>query len=428
MPVSVFWHWWHGCAYDAGFPEYLPPREGEAPFRAAVAQAHDKGLHAIVYMNQRLWGMDTRSWADEGAERFAVKNREGKVTPEVYNTFMKSPCASMCMGTPFWRNKCAGLAESAVRGLGLDGIYMDQACSSLACYDASHGHPLGGGAWWMQGFQALASDIRGRCADVKPVALAGEGCGEAWLPHLDAMLSLQVSLERYAAPGEWEPIPFFHAVYHDCATFYGNYSSLTRPPYDDLWPKETAPEHPLELLDRKYATQFRLEQARAFVWGQQPTIANFQPSHLEDRREEMDFAIKLARLRRNALPFLRDGAFLRPPKLDTREATFPMSRLSIYAGQQGAVREFEKTLPTILTSAWHSPDGRVGVAVVNIGESDAPVAFELSSDSYGLPETGTIVRTTDSDRTPLGTFRAGRAAVNDVLHGSGACVYEFGLP
>ena len=35
MPVSVFWHWWHGCAYDAGFPEYLPPREGTDAFKTA---------------------------------------------------------------------------------------------------------------------------------------------------------------------------------------------------------------------------------------------------------------------------------------------------------------------------------------------------------------------------------------------------------
>ena len=47
------------------------------------------------------------------------------------------------------------------------------------------------------------------------MALAGEGSGEAWLPHLDLMLSLQVSRERYAAPGEgWEAIPLFGAVYH----------------------------------------------------------------------------------------------------------------------------------------------------------------------------------------------------------------------
>ena len=335
VPVSVFWHWWHGCAYDIGFPEYLPPREGAAPFRAAVADAQRQGLHAIIYMNQRLWGMTTRSWAERGAERYAVKGADGTVRPEVYNTFTKAPCASMCMGTRFWRDTYAALAEAAVLDLGVDGIYMDQACSSLACLDSGHGHPLGGGTYWMEGFRALESDIRGRCdAAARGVVLAGEGCGEAWLPHLDLMLSLQVSMERYAAPGEWEPIPLFHAVYHSCAVLYGNYSSLTRPPYDDLWPAEFAPERPLELLDRKFSTQFRLEQARAFAWGQQPTIANFLPGNLVERKEEMEFVLKLARVRRRALPYLRDGTFLRPPAVGIEELTIPSGQETHPASRQ----------------------------------------------------------------------------------------------
>src|SRR5512141_391224 len=101
----------------------------------------------------------------------------------------------------------------------------------------------------------------------RPVALAGEGCGEAWLPHLDLMLSLQVSMERYAAPGDWEPIPLFHAVYHGYNLFFGNYSSLTMPPYDELWPKEFAPEHPMVLLGRRCSRQFMLEQTGAFGGG-----------------------------------------------------------------------------------------------------------------------------------------------------------------
>jgi len=87
LPVSVFWHWWHGCAYDAGFPEYLPPREGAATFKAALQRAHEHDVHAIVYMNQRLWGMTTASWTNENAIRFAVKAADGRVNPEVYNTF-----------------------------------------------------------------------------------------------------------------------------------------------------------------------------------------------------------------------------------------------------------------------------------------------------------------------------------------------------
>jgi len=425
VPVSVFWHWWHGCAYDAGFPEYLPPREGADAFRAALGRAHQRGLHAIVYMNQRLWGMTTQSWVDEGAARFAVKNPDGTITPEVYNTFMKVPCASMCMGTDFWRGKYAGLAAEAVCDLGVDGIYMDQACSSLACYDPAHGHPLGGGSWWIEGFQALASDIRTRSAESANVALAGEGCGEAWLPHLDLMLSLQVSMERYAAPGQWEPIPLFHAVYHDCAVLYGNYSSLTRPPYDELWPAEFAPEKPLELLDAKFAQQFRLEQARAFVWGQQPTLANFLPEQLTSRRAELDFVLRIARLRRCAAKYLQGGVLLRPPRIAADEMTIPVSRLSIYAGQQDVVREYSMRVPMVLSSAWQSADGSVAVALANLADQPVTLQLTLQSPEYPLPQQGVVRPIGESASEVVDSFQGGRASLELTLDPADVRVYEF---
>lgn len=425
VPVSVFWHWWHGCAYDVGFPEYLPPREGTAAFRDAVTEAEAQGIHAIVYMNQRLWGMTTRSWTERGVAAYAVKRPDGMIQPEVYNTFVKAPCASMCMGTQFWRDTYAQLAESAVRDLHVAGIYMDQACSSLSCFDPAHGHPLGGGSYWMDGFKLLEEDIRRRTRDVRHVALAGEGCGEGWLPYLDLMLSLQVSLERYAAPSVWEPLPLFNAVYHDCATQYGNYSSLTRPPYDSLWPAEFAPKEPLALLDRKFATQFRLEQARSFIWGQQPTLANFRESQLTVRADEIGYFLKIARLRMASLKYLRDGVFLRPPEVQPHEAETPISRLSIYAGQQDAVQEYKKTVPLVLASAWRAKDGDVGIAVANIAETKAPLRITLNRSNYPLPLSGVVYRLTGHGRTKVATFGGG---VLDLEITMGPCdvrIYEI---
>jgi hypothetical protein len=424
LPISVFWHWWHGCPYDAGFPEYLPPREGEDSFRKALVTTRGKGIHSLVYMNQRLWGMTTRSWSAEGAERYAVKGPDGKVTPEVYNVFMKVPCASMCMGTPFWREKYAGLAAGAV-GLGVDGIYMDQACSSLSCYDPTHGHPLGGGSYWMDGFRNLEAIIRERCDGDHPVTLAGEGCGEAWLPHLDLMLSLQVSMERYAAPGEWEPIPFFQAVYHDCVLLYGNYSSLTRPPYDDLWPPEFAPEEPLALLDRRFAAQFRMEQSRAFVWGQQPTLANFTQRLLDERREEINFFLQLARLRHENRAFLQEGMMLAPLPYTPPQAEIPLSRLSIYAGQQDSVKEYVAAVPLVFSSVWLAPDKRVGVALANISEHSQPVRFRLPQSEYPISLSGTIRRHAPGGGGEFGCYSGGEAVIDLSLDPASACLLEF---
>ncbi len=421
VPVSVFWHWWHGCAYDVNFPEYLPPRDGTDAFREAVRQARQKGLNPIVYMNQRLWGMTAASWVSKEAQRYAVKKSDGAVQSEVYNTFTKSPMASMCMGTAFWRNTYAGLSETIYRDLGVSGIYMDQACSSLICYDPNHGHPPGGGAYWMEGFRALESDIRRRCPGV---ALAGEGCGEAWLPYLDLMLSLQVSQERYATPSQWEPIPFFHAVYHGYTILYGNYASLTRPPYDPLWPKDSVPEHPLQLLDERFRYQFRLEQARSFVWGQQPCLSNFRPEHLTQRRADLAYIRQLVQLRQAALPYLLYGTFLRPPRMNIPEMEIDMSRLSIYAGQQDAVREYRKRVPQYLAGAWRATDGRVAVAVANIADTDHKIHFTLSRTEHGVPDRGRIFKWLPEGRTPLVRFENGQAAITDTLAAAGAVLYE----
>jgi hypothetical protein len=425
LPVSVFWHWWHGCAYDTGFPEYLPPREGADAFQHALRRAQDAGVHALVYMNQRLWGMTTRSWTEEQAERYAVKGPDGAVHPEVYNTFTHAPCASMCMGTEFWRNKYAGLAVEAVNELGVDGIYMDQACSSLTCFDPAHGHPLGGGTYWMNGFRLLQADIRERTAASRQVVLAGEGCGEAWLPYLDAMLSLQVSMERYAEPGAWEPIPFFHAVYHGYGVFYGNYSSLTMPPYDDLWPPEQAPKEPIKLLDRKFSTQFRLEQARAFVWGQQPTIANFRPAQLTERAEEMAYVLRLAKLRSQALKYLQDGTMLCPPTVAVPEETLEMSRLSIYAGQGGALRQYRKNYPAVLASLWRAADGAVALVVANIAERPQTALVSLADCRRGIVDASPITILDAEGKRPAGRLEEAATTLPIDLAVQDARIYEF---
>jgi len=425
IPVSVFWHWWHGCAYDAGFPEYFPPREGAEPMRAALAEAQSKGIRALLYMNQRLWGMTTKSWTEEGAERYAVRGPDGKIVSEVYNIFTHQPCAAMCMGTAFWRDKYAGLAEKAVRELGAGGIYMDQACLSMACHDPAHGHPVGNGNFWSQGFRALVEDIHRRTRGAGPTALAGEGCGETWLGELDLMLSLQVSRERYAGSDGWETIPWFHAVYHPLAVFYGNYSSLAAPPYDELWPAATAPKTALALLDAKFSGQFRLEQARAFVWGQQPTIANLLPEHFEKRPDEIAYAVRLARVRRRALDHLMRGTMLRPPTIAVPEIEMDFSRLSIYAGREGGVTSFRKRGPAAIAAAWRAPDGSVGVALASIVDRELRFPLALECAEYALPSQGTVDWIDETSCRPIAAWNGNPAAIDICLPAFGAGIARF---
>jgi len=240
------------------------------------------------------------------------------------------------------------------------------------------------------------------------------------------MLTLQVSKERYSSPSDpWEVIPFFQAVYHPYAVTYGSYSSLTMPPYDELWPAEFAPEEPLALLDRKYSRQFYLEQARAFVWGQQPTLANFLPSLFDERPEEIEYVMRLARVRSRATKYLLRGEFLRPPELNAPEVTSDFSRLSIYAGQKSRLTASKKRHPLAIAGAWRAADGDVAVALASLADEPLPLRFTLDPQYYRLPKQARAYRIDEQGRRPVELVRADDHSLGLELPAREAWVIEF---
>jgi len=420
-PVSVLWHWWHNCAYDAGFPEYLPPREGTEPFQAALAAAQQQDVHAILYMNQRLWGMQTQSWTTEGAEAYAVKGADGKVHPEVYNVFMKAPCVPMCIGTRFWRDKYAALTQEVFCGLKADGVYMDQTGVLANCYDPTHGHILGTGRYWTDGLAMLTGEIRDRCSTRGRVALGGEFCGEPWIGNLDLTLALSVSADRIGSSPLWEPIPFFQAVYHGSTIVFGNYAGLVHPPYDEKWPPEKTLPGTLTLMDRKFSKQFLLEQSRTFTWGMQPMLANFLPPQLQERPEEIDFMTRLVRTRTQSLKYLLYGTWLRPPALDVPQQEIDVAQIGVYT----PLKAFKRTYPVALAGAWRAADADVAIALASIHDEPLHLRLPIDAPAYGLPARCAVYRIDGTGRQRLGLLE-GRDPVWQIdLPPRGLCLLEF---
>jgi hypothetical protein len=420
-PVSVLWHWWHNCAYDAGFPEYLPPREGAASFQAALAAAQQQDVHAILYMNQRLWGMQTQSWSNEGAEAYAVKGPDGKVRPEVYNVFMKAPCVPMCIGTRFWRDKYAGLAHEVFCGLKADGVYMDQTGVLANCYDPAHGHILGTGRYWTDGLAMLTAEIRDRCAPRGRVALGGEFCGEPWIGNLDLTLALSVSADRIGASPLWEPIPFFQAVYHGSTVVFGNYAGLVHPPYDEKWPPDKTLPGALTLMDRKFTKQFLLEQSRTLAWGMQPMLANFLPAQLQDRPDEIDFVTRLVRTRMRSLKYLLHGTWLRPPALDVPQQEIDVAQIGVYT----PLRASKRTYPVALAGAWQAADGDVAIVLASIHDQPLRLRLPIDRQAYGLPARCAVYRIDHGGRQRLGLLDGRDPVWQLELPPRGLCVLEF---
>jgi hypothetical protein len=214
-------------------------------------------------------------------------------------------------------------------------------------------------------------------------------------------------------------------VYHAYGVTYGSYSSLVMPPYDELWPAQFAPPEPLELLDRRFRRQFYLEQARSFVWGLEPTIANFRASQVLDRPEETAYMMRLARIRAQALDYLLYGTWLRPPELKVRWVDVDLSRVSIYAAQRGGPSTSVARFPAALAGAWRARDGSMAIVLASIVDEPTVISFDFDPRVRGFAGEGWIEWLDESGRRPSGRFANKVVPVTLELPAGGAAVLEF---
>jgi hypothetical protein len=235
-----------------------------------------------------------------------------------------------------------------------------------------------------------------------------------------------VSRERYSGIGNTEVIPLFQAVYHKYAVTYGSYSSLVTPPYDILWPEEYRPENPEQLLDEKFNKQFLMEQARSFVWGMQPTIANYHTFLNTERKQETDYLTDIAKIRYNHLKYLLYGEFCRNPEIQSPLENINISRLSIYVGRKGeSVTAFEKEVPVLYAGTWRSEDNNLGIAMASISDDPIPVDFSFSAKDYGIPSKGNIYITTNKGKELLNSYSNGQVNVKFTIESRGLCFIEI---
>ena len=391
-----------------------------------MKSAQKQDIKSIVYMNSFQWGDATESWKTKNASVHAVKDINGALRSHAYNIFTGNSLTNMCMATPFWKDTYTDLSDRVVNEYGATGVYMDQACLNKVCYDAAHGHPLGGGNYWMNNFGKLTEQIRSKIPENKDLILAGEGGGESWMPYLDLFLTLQVSRERYSGIGDWETIPFFQAVYHQYAITYGNYSSLVTPPYDELWPKEFAPKNQEQPLDSIFNQQFLMEQARSYVWGMQPTISNYHNFLDSKRKEEIEYLLDIARIRDQGLKYMLYGEFLRAPHIESPEEELDISKLSIYAGREGkSVTAFKHKFPLVYSGAWKADDGSIGIPLTSISENNIPVNFSIQVEDFKLSQSGEIFIINKEGRKLLANYNDGKINVEYELFPREVCFVEI---
>jgi len=360
--VALDWYWWHAIPYDSGYPNFWPPREGVADFRAAIARLRASGIYTQVYMNGMTWDMDDPSWCEGGLDDAILP-----LKAFAYNVYDRHRLADLCGHSPHFQARMSGnvrqLAES-----GLDGVYLDMisaASREALCRNPAHPHRPGDGAAQAVGWRRYLTELK---RTHPKLHLSSEDAGEAYLDKFDSLICCQPSYERLGfgvAPKD-ECVPAFMAVYHDAVTMFGSYAMIDGiPPWDPKWPDKDRwkKEKPWETL---FPDQFAVELSRGVVWGLQPTVHNFRLSGATDARYAVDyrFMVDTARFHAAHRDFLFDGEMRSPGVMKCATQTVDFLVRAIYA-KEGSYRTVRAVLPTVHHSVWRTPDGRVAAVLVN---------------------------------------------------------------
>ena len=272
LKVGIHWYNWHNSAFCVNFPELFPAKKGVREVMSAWTKA---GVLMMPYTNPRLWDTNQASWAFAGD--YACRNWRGGYTTVAYQG---NDCAVMCPSSDRWKRSVWAWSGRILDQLGANAIYYDQVAVArpFECFDRRHGHPVGGGTWWTEGYRRMLEPMH-RLYSSHNAPITSELSGDQWLDLIDGYLLC-------GAPHDDE-VPFFPAVYSGYAIYFGSEENLCDP-------EDT----------------FESWQYRQFTWGVLPGW--FDRWDLGDRRFERQRGItaRLARIRRAAAEFLVYGSLM----------------------------------------------------------------------------------------------------------------------
>jgi hypothetical protein len=357
VPVGFHWYNWHQIPFDNDYPHYFPTKKG---FAEAVARLQSSGVYVMPYINGRLW--DTR---DKGKEDFefgplalaaATKDEQGKPRTETYGSKetdgSKVVLAAMCPATELWQQRVLQIVLRLFNECGVKAVYIDQVAAARPrlCFDATHGHPLGGGHWWTEAYWQMLDSIRR--AKPKDRMLTTECNAEPYVKWFDGYLTW-----HWQYDGQ---VPAFPAVYGGAIQMFGR-------AYRGGATKDLA---------------LRMKAGQQLVFGEQ--IGWLGPGVVSEK-ENAEFLRQVVRLRWKLRRYFYAGEMARPPIL---QGQIPKVRADWqWSG------EWWVTTDAAMTGAWRLPgEKRLVLLFVNVGDQPISTRLDLDAGSYGL--SGEQVRVT----------------------------------
>lgn len=348
VPVGFHWYNWHQIPFDNDYPHYFPAKTN---FAQGVAELKAANVFVMPYINGRLWDSKDRGAEDFEFSRLALpaatKQPDGKPFLESYGSKETNGepvrLAAMCRAMPLWQQMVSNIVLRLLGEAGASAVYIDQvaAAAPKLCMDATHGHPLGGGHWWNEGYWKMLDAIRR--AMPRDTMLTTECNGEPFIRWFDGYLTW-----HWQYDGQ---VPAFPAVYGRAIQMFGR-------AYRGGATKDLA---------------LRMKAGQQLVFGEQ--IGWIGPEVVNDK--EADFFRRVVELRRRFRRYFYAGEMARPPRL-----IGDIPRVKADWQWSG---EWWVTTDAVLTGAWRLPgQRRLALFFVNVSEQPVTAALRFDANADGI--------------------------------------------
>lgn len=349
VPVGFHWYNWHQIPFDNDYPHYFPTKTN---LTEGVAELQRSRVFVMPYINGRLWDTHDQGTNDWQFTRLALpaasKKEGGLPYTETYaskeTNGEKVRLAVMCPATALWQQTVSNLVLRLLTEVGTSAVYIDQvaAATPMLCLDATHGHPLGGGHWWNEGYWKMLDSIRR--AMPRGTMLTTECNGEPFLRWFDGYLTW-----HWQRDGQ---VPAFPAVYGGAVQMFGR-------AYGGGETRNLA---------------LRMKAAQQLVFGEQ--IGWLDPGIIKEK-DNADFFRRVVSTRARFHRYFWAGEMARPPKLIGHVPT-------VSADWQWSGRWWV-TNNAVLTGAWQMPKAR-RLVMLFANVSDEPVSATVRFDpvAYGI--------------------------------------------
>ncbi|MDO5554919.1 MAG: DUF6259 domain-containing protein [Planctomycetia bacterium] len=369
VATAAHWYSWHDSPFDNDYPHFVPT-EG---FAEAVAEIQKNGnCFVMPYINGRLWDtrdrkMDDWQFSDQ-AQPYATTNEKGELIIESYGSKEEDGSdvkfAVMCPTTELWRNKVRENVLNLLNVNNTAAVYIDQiaAAEPAQCCHSDHGHPTGGGSWWVQAqgelFARIRQDMRREVEDFPLSANNAAILAQDPNALTQRMLTTECNAEPYMKyfdgylTWHWQNenmVPAFSAVYSGAIALFG----------------------------RSYAgndSAWRMKAAESLAFGEQ---IGWFVDDMVNEPEKFNFIKKCVRFRDRFVEYFYRGLMARPPQLT--DAVPEITEDWCWAGQPTPV-----TAPAVRTAAWRldSPNdvNHESVAAEPVAAESVLVLFANSSN------------------------------------------------